>query len=52
MTAGYVERTPSYAEYMFSVFYRYMMMLQYFKNDPSLREKYWAGWRSSSSSLS
>lgn len=37
---GYVERTPSYAEYMFSVFYRYMMMLQYFKNDSSLREKY------------
>ncbi len=37
---GYVERTPSYAEYMFSVFYRYMMMLQYFRNDSSLREKY------------
>ncbi len=37
---GYVERTPSYAEYMFSVFYRYMMMLQYFNNDSSLREKY------------
>ena len=37
---GYVERTTSYAEYMFSVFYRYMMMLQYFKNDTSLRSKY------------
>jgi Heparinase II/III N-terminus/Heparinase II/III-like protein len=37
---GYVERTPSYAEYMFSVFYRYMVMLQYFNNDSSLREKY------------
>ncbi|MGB6032923.1 MAG: alginate lyase family protein [Bacteroidota bacterium] len=37
---GYVERTPSYAEYMFSVFYRYMMMMQYFDNDSSLREKY------------
>ena len=37
---GYVERTPSYAEYMFSVFYRYMMMLEYFDNDPSLREEY------------
>jgi hypothetical protein len=37
---GYVERTPSYAEYMFSVFYRYMMMLQYFNNDSSLKEKY------------
>lgn len=39
---GYVERTPSYAEYMFSVFYRYMMMLQYFCNDSSLRERYWS----------
>ena len=37
---GYVERTPSYAEYMFSVFYRYMMMLQYFNNDSSLRATY------------
>lgn len=37
---GYVERTPSYAEYMFSVFYRYMMMLQHFANDSSLRERY------------
>jgi hypothetical protein len=37
---GYVERTPSYAEYMYSVFYRYMLMLQYFKNDPSLMNQY------------
>ena len=37
---GYVERTSSYAEYMFSVYYRYMMMLQYFNNDTSLRSKY------------
>ena len=37
---GYVERTPSYAEYMFSIFYRYMMMLEYFAEDPSLRERY------------
>ncbi len=37
---GYVERTPGYAEYMFSVFYRYMMMLQFFRNDSSLHEKY------------
>jgi hypothetical protein len=37
---GYVERTPSYAEYMLSIFYRYMMMLQYFDNDSSLRERY------------
>ncbi len=37
---GYVERTTSYAEYMFSVFYKYMLMLQYFNNDHSLLEKY------------
>ncbi len=37
---GYVERTTSYAEYMFSVFYKYMLMLQYFNNDPSLRDRY------------
>ena len=37
---GYIERTPSYAEYMFTVFYRYMMMFQYFKNDPSLKDAY------------
>ena len=37
---GYVERTPSYAAYMFSVFYRYMMMMEYFLNDPSLRQTY------------
>ena len=39
---GYVERTPSYAEYMFTVFYRYMMMFQHFRNDPSLKDKYLA----------
>jgi hypothetical protein len=37
---GYVERTPSYAEYMYSIFYRYMLMLHYFKNDPSLMNQY------------
>jgi|GEM_PF-773260 len=37
---GYVERTPSYAQYMFSVYYRYLLMLEYFTNDPSLRHKY------------
>jgi hypothetical protein len=37
---GYVERTSSYATYMFSVYYRYMTMLEYFKNDLSLRSKY------------
>jgi hypothetical protein len=39
---GYVERTPSYAEYMFTVFYRYMMMFEYFRNDSSLKDKYLA----------
>ena len=37
---GYVERTSSYASYMFSVYYRYMLMLQYFRDDPSLRTQY------------
>ncbi len=37
---GYVERTSNYASYMFSVYYRYMLMLQYFKDDPSLRSQY------------
>lgn len=37
---GYVERTPGYASYMFSVFYRYMMMMEYFLNDPSMRQTY------------
>ncbi|NLP09840.1 hypothetical protein GX408_05505 [bacterium] len=37
---GYVERTPGYASYMFSVFYRYMMMREYFLNDPSMRQTY------------
>ena len=37
---GYVERTPGYAEYMYSIFYRYMLMFQYFKNDDSLMKTY------------
>lgn len=37
---GYVERTTSYAAYMFSVYYRYMLMLRYLNNDLSLRDKY------------
>ena len=37
---GYVERTSSYASYMFSVFYRYMVMLEHFRNDSSLRDQY------------
>jgi hypothetical protein len=37
---GYVERTNSYAYYMFTVYYRYMLMLEYFNNDLSLRNKY------------
>jgi len=37
---GYVERTTSYASYMFSVFYRYMLMHQYFNDDRSLLDRY------------
>jgi hypothetical protein len=37
---GYVERTPSYAEYMYTVYYRYMLILKYFKNDNSFMDKY------------
>jgi len=37
---GYVERTPGYAEYMFSVYYRYILMLKYFKNDNEFMDKY------------
>jgi len=37
---GYVERTPSYADGMFATYYRYMMMLKYFKNDDSFQKKY------------
>ena len=37
---GYVERTPSYAEYMYTVYYRYMLMLKYFKNDNEFIGKY------------
>ncbi|MCI0513672.1 heparinase II/III family protein [candidate division KSB1 bacterium] len=37
---GYVERTTSYAAYMFSVYNRYLLMFQYFNNDLSLRNKY------------
>ena len=37
---GYVERTTSYAAYMFSVFHRYMLMLRYFAGDSTLLERY------------
>ncbi len=37
---GYVERTTSYAAYMFSVFHRYMLMLDYFAGDRSLLDRY------------
>ncbi|MBP7141852.1 MAG: alginate lyase family protein [Opitutaceae bacterium] len=37
---GYVERTTSYAAYMFSVFHRYMLMLRYFAGDSSLLDHY------------
>ena len=37
---GYVERTTGYAAYMFSVYYRYMLMLEHFTGDRSLQAKY------------
>ncbi len=37
---GYVERTTSYAAYMFSVFHRYMLMLRHFAGDSSLLDHY------------
>ncbi len=37
---GYIERTSSYAEYMYSVYYRYMLMLKYFQHDPAFMKKY------------
>ncbi len=37
---GYIERTSSYAAYMFSVYYRYMLMLEHFKGDRELPQKY------------
>lgn len=37
---GYVERSSGYAEYMYSVYYRYMLMLNYFKHDPAFMKKY------------
>jgi len=37
---GYVERTTSYADYMYSVFYRYMLMMKYFKNDDLFMKKH------------
>lgn len=37
---GYVERTTSYAAYMFSVFHRYMLMLRHFAGDSTLLDRY------------
>jgi len=37
---GYVERTTGYAAYMFSVYYRYMLMLEYFTGDRAMQAKY------------
>lgn len=37
---GYIERTTSYADYMFSIYYRYMLMMKYFKNDNYFMTKY------------
>ena len=35
---GYVERTGSYTSYVFGMFYRYMLMFKYLKDDSSLLE--------------
>ena len=37
---GYVERTTSYAAYMFSVFHRYMLMLDFFAQDRTFLERH------------
>lgn len=37
---GYIERTTGYAAYMFSVYYRYMLMLEHFTGDRSLQGQY------------
>jgi hypothetical protein len=37
---GYIERTGSYTQYVFGMFYRYMLMFDYFVNDDSLLETY------------
>ena len=37
---GYVERTTSYAAYMFGVFHRYMVMFEHFRGDRSLLDEY------------
>jgi len=37
---GYVERTSNYASYMFSVFYRSMVMFEHFRSDSTLRTRY------------
>lgn len=37
---GYVERTTSYAAYMFGVFHRYMVMMEQFRGDRSLLDRF------------
>lgn len=37
---GYVERTGSYTNYVFGMFYRYMLMFQFFANDESYLTTY------------
>jgi hypothetical protein len=37
---GYIERTGSYTQYVFGMFYRYMLMFDYFVNDDDLLRAY------------
>ena len=37
---GHIERSVSYANYVFSMFYRYILMMDYFKGDKSWDEQY------------
>lgn len=37
---GYIERTGSYTNYVFGMFYRYMLLFKYFAKDSSLLETY------------
>lgn len=37
---GYVERSTSYAAYMFGVFHRYMVMFEHFRGDRSLLDRF------------
>ncbi|MBN1349017.1 alginate lyase family protein, partial [candidate division KSB1 bacterium] len=38
---GHSERTPGYAKYAFSMFYRYILLLKHFMDDESWAKAYW-----------